>query len=210
MKCVECGSKSLVWDYKSGFIVCSSCGIVNDRIVTGDLPRDRENGVPTTKFRKSAYHKWIRQKEQSYMEFKRVSRKRGIGSKELIVDSSTFEEYVSGKRKPVKLLLTEGSLRARRLLTENGEIRFIVENIIRKHPTLNSRTERAKVALALIMLYMRESKSLDSKVVKEISEKTGASCSHIRRLHSLLEKTFKHSVPTCSVGETAHPQLRTF
>ncbi len=119
---------------------------------------------------------------------KRIKSSRRL-SKRAVIDTKNFMEYVDGKRgrvKTVKVGITDV-----RLLTDTHVSEVL--KIINKYPRLNSRTDRAKVALALIAIGIATKSRLE---IRSLSRATSLSEMHIRRLRKTLsmQKAFINEV----------------
>mgnify|MGYP000088287828 CR=1 FL=1 len=178
MKCPYCGSSSIVWDYERGEIICMCCASVVDRIYY-DL-----NTIPSEEFREKAIsnsHKAqgyprLRSITLTYLRFiKKVSKHRGI-----MVDNKAFLDYLNGKRPHVKILkrkFNEGKLK--------DELISKVINAMSKYPRLKSRTDRAKLALALIALGIAKGDNMN-KVMNKVRKDAKLSTTHVKRLIRLV------------------------
>jgi len=195
LRCEECGSTALVWDYKGGCIVCSACGAVLDSIVVSPsgVGEDASRAAPL----RASERRWLREKARTYSAYKRLRARLGVGGCELFVDSKAFEEYLAGRRGRVYLLVSDSSLKARKIAEESREVRELIEVLAKKFPRLYSRTERARVAIALILLHLRSRERLNASTLGEISKRTGVSESHVKRLYSMLLKV-RSEIATCS------------
>ena len=93
-----------------------------------------------------------------------------------VIDSSNFFDYINGRRGRVKII----ELRTPYLssLRKDKEVSAILK-LISKYPRLNSRTERAKIALAMLAISLVKGVGIN---FSEISRATGLSRIHVRRL----------------------------
>lgn len=72
MKCKECKTGTLVFDYKNGQYSCDNCGLVSELVIFGNFRGD-EN------VRESNIHKFIREKKESKKQHeKERNQRKGI------------------------------------------------------------------------------------------------------------------------------------
>ena len=176
MKCPYCGSSRVVWDYEKGEVICICCASVIDRIYY-DVGHTLSEEVTERSLRSNPHNGYrsypkLKSITLTYLKFmKKVSRYKGI-----IVDNRAFLDYLSGKRPHVKILkreFNEGKLR--------DELINKVINVINKYPRLKSRTDRAKLALALIALGIAKGDNVRN-VVNKVREDAKLSTTHVRPL----------------------------
>ncbi len=184
IECPYCGG-FLIWDYKSGDIICSSCGLVVDRIVDCRVKvYDEEENINKNSRETTSSKKLSR----AYIIYKKILKRIKDNQRELEVDSQAFTEYAIGRRGHVRILVAKRTLKALEYLKKDSEVQYILDNVVRKIPILNSRTDRARIAAALIIKTLIKKKKLDANEFKIISEATGISASHARRLYALITK----------------------
>lgn len=141
MKCLECSSDNIIWDYHRGEIVCAECGLVQDRIyVTHTRIKEELNAnnnltiktqILEVKSRVKNYEVEIsRYKLKPYLKF----------SEEFL------EKIASGaKVRRVKTIVRRDN--AGRL----PERYKVVLEVFSKYPRVTSRTDRMKEALAELL-----------------------------------------------------------
>lgn len=196
MKCPECKDDNVLWDYKTGTIVCGNCGLVIDYIY--ELPRQRYDlgsihslnirmynkaryrisEIQTIRSKIKIHHKLIHRTK----EYQRIIRK--LKKKSITIDEEAFKEYLEGKRGHVKLF------RHKHLaLTKNipEKIEEIIKKVIDNDPILASRTERAKIALAYIILGLLVENN-DNLDLRRIAKNTSLSITHVKRLLALIRR----------------------
>ena len=180
MICPYCGSKELIWDYSSGYIICSDCGSVLDRIYEQTLLRlneGLEDSVVSSSIKGNVKLKPITIRYLELLEKVKNKKRR------LSIDSKAFLEYAEGKRPLVKVLTRNYNREV--LLRE--DVRKVI-NLMKKYPRLNSRTDRAKIAIALIAIRMANKEAINSAILKGIIHDTSLSKAHIRRLIKLVRQ----------------------
>jgi uncharacterized Zn finger protein (UPF0148 family) len=178
LRCPYCGSRNLVWDYSRGEVICADCGSVIDRIYVADnaMTATLEEVKDTRRYRGTPH---ISRATKEYLRLlKRIKGSRRL-SKRAVIDPKNFMEYIDGRRgrvKTVKVGITDTHL-----LTDTHVSKVL--KIINKYPRLNSRTDRAKIALALIAIGMATKSRLE---IRSLSRATSLSEMHIRRLRKTL------------------------
>ncbi|HDD25809.1 MAG TPA: TFIIB-type zinc ribbon-containing protein [Acidilobales archaeon] len=184
MKCPECGSVELVWDYKGGCVVCSACGLVIDSIYVNQVNGFRDEGLENARMKakeKVKTHKKLKvlgdqemaKRFKLYMDLLNNKRVK------LAFETKALTEFIYGKRAPVKILVKRGTKIDESLKTRLSAI----INIINKYPRLASRTDRAKYALAYMIYSLINTGRID---FKEVTRKFNLSFAHARRLYSQL------------------------
>jgi len=190
MRCPYCGSSRVVWDYEKGEVICVCCASVIDRIYY-DASNTLSEELMERSLRSNSYGGYknyprLKSITLTYLKFlRKVSRHKGV-----IVDNRAFLDYLSGKRPNVKILkreFNEGKLR--------DELINKVINVINKYPRLKSRTDRAKLALALIALSIAKGDSVHN-VISKVREDAKLSTTHVKRLIRLVmrESSFLRDV----------------
>ncbi len=188
-RCPYCGSY-LVWDYTTGDVICSSCGVVVDRIVvsTGAINLACEESYQDDK--RQASRRLIGQAKAGsvYRKYMSVARHLLARGGDFEINEKNFEEYLQGKRGHVRLIISSKSREALKYAERDAEVRKILRDIIPKIPSLNSRTDRARVAAALLIKLLLSKNRISSSDLKRVSQTTGVSASHIRRLYNTVMK----------------------
>jgi len=181
MRCPYCGSSRVVWDYEKGEVICVCCASVIDRIYYYDVSNKLPEELMERSLRSNLHGRYknypkLKGITLTYLKLlKKVSRHKGI-----VVDNRAFLDYLSGKRPHVKILkreFNEGKLR--------DELINKVISIINKYPRLKSRTDRAKLALALIALGIAKGDNVHN-VVSKVREDAKLSTTHVKRLIKLV------------------------
>jgi len=182
MECPECKSQKLVWDYKRGDVICSSCGLIVDTIYVNHnhLSKDNELTFKEKKYNgerkvlKMLAHDDIAKKFNLYMNFLNNKRVK------LMFETKALTEYIYGKRAPVKILVKKGTNIDEEI---KCKLKTIID-IINKYPRLASRTDRAKYALAYMVYSLINTGKVD---IYEISKKFNLSVTHAKRLYNQLD-----------------------
>jgi len=184
--CPECHSTNVIWDYKNGYIVCTNCGLVLDRIYVEHLGRSAIKDVKINN--KSLISNVFNERKRRQEYHKRNNRLRKITKilnevktrPYLTLDTKAVNEYLLGKRSHVKLFKYKAWMPNNDLI-----LKQIIEKIINNDPILASRTERAKWAIAKILIQLSINKKVDAK---SIANETKLSITHVRRLISVVQK----------------------
>ncbi len=183
--CPECGSTNIIWDSRTGYIVCSECGIVIDRIYVQHTDKKIiENKRTNNRLISKAFNRKERKKEYN----RKKSRLRKItkllnevrNKPHLTVDTKAVEEYLMGERAHVKLFKYKTWKPEDNLL-----LKKIIDKVINTDPILASRTERAKWAIAKIFLQLVINGEVNAR---SIANETKLSITHIRRLINIVQR----------------------
>jgi hypothetical protein len=169
LKCPHCGQQDIIWDYARGDIVCTYCGTVVDKIYVNMIKKEEPFNQA-----KDVSQPGLKKETREF--FKLLSRIKG---KNLEIDTRAFEAFIKGKRPAVKMFVRSG-FKSR--VDVDNDVRVALR-IICKYPRLASRTDRAKLAIATVAVYLaRDSRVEISKIAKEY----GLSRIHMRRLINVL------------------------
>ncbi len=186
MRCPYCGSLEVMWDYERGDVICTACGTVIEKIyVTNPSPRMNEDletlktdirsfdPMPKLSRTTREYLKLLNELKHS----KRLSGKARI-------DTARFMNYVKLGGNRVKVIKVD---LVNTQLTYDSRVKKVLR-IMKKYPRLFSRTDRAKIALALIAISLLTKEYLQ---IAKISRSTGLSRMHVRRLLKMVFKEEK-------------------
>lgn len=201
-ECGYCGSQDVVWDFKNGFIVCSSCGSVLERIYSSPSVRAEITRLSARERHVSASE--LGDRLRRVKTFRSVRNK--IKKPDLALDDAAFAEYLAGKRGHVKLYVKKSSAERLRKLTELPEVKEALR-IIEEYPLLASRTDRVKVASALIYLIAKKGGRLSS-ALRLVSRLTGASEVHLKRVVKVFRRYGILPAPNTVEGGSAAELLR--
>ncbi len=187
MKCPNCGSSNIIWDFQKGYCVCSSCGLVIEPIYEElyliNYERTRYVELKSLSVREAVYSKKSKVYEMN------------LRNKEALI--TLYEKAASRARKNVVVDLESLKNRSGRvyhhvkdrelheLLKQDVELRKILNDFVDNDPILSSRTFRGKVAIAMIIRSIINGMYPN---IEEISKITGISRTHVRRLISLVSK----------------------
>ncbi len=187
MRCPWCGSTELVWDSERGDVICVKCGSVVDRIYVS-TPSRREEDVPgfnpascradLSRARRCAHLSRLTKEYLRVMEHIK-SRKR---LSDVVIDSSRLKEFVEGSGHRIKVLKRRPEVVSKAV---GDKCVRLALNVMASFPRLRSRTDRAKVALAMLALALAMGRKVN---VKEVAEGSGLSTMHVRRLKKLLSE----------------------
>jgi transcription initiation factor TFIIIB Brf1 subunit/transcription initiation factor TFIIB len=181
-RCPYCNG-ILVWDYRTGDVVCSRCGAVIDRIfvMERDIQRDEavsreaRRGLPKT--------------PKSYKMFVKMYDRISKGRKNIYINNTRFADVMNGG-KQVRVYDSPRNNASKKTVEEDPLVRDILEKVVRRNPRLASRTERGKVAAALLIkMLLIEKEKASSKLFREVASKSGASVGHIKRIYREVKKT---------------------
>ncbi|BFI75311.1 TFIIB-type zinc ribbon-containing protein [Sulfurisphaera ohwakuensis] len=137
MKCPYCESENLVWDYKNGNLVCTSCGSVIDKIYYED----------STSYEESVYFP-----ETLYFDFfSKTKRIKEFKNKTLKGRRNKLQSTVIYNGSLIK----ETSLNAMKFL-ENNEKLLLLYDTIDNLPVFHSKSVKYKLAIALYFYDKKE------------------------------------------------------
>lgn len=144
MECPYCKSKSIIWDYSKGEIVCTSCGAVLDKIYSYDLPFEKSHSLTSKADYSKLYEKIerVRKWEERIME-KRVTNYNGA-------------------------LVKRESLSVAKII-ESNEKYLIIYDVMSNIPQFRTKDMRYKMAVGLYLVDRDEFNKL--KLTLGISEK---------------------------------------
>ncbi len=187
MRCPYCGSNDIVWDYVRGDVICASCGTVLERIYVTEQHISQELVQEPVKIRThKRYGKYGRVTLTKYTsEYLKLMDKvrRSKRLKNIVIDSEQLRRYVEGEGPPVKIF-KRNPQNVEELL-KDPKVKLVLEVMLR-FPRLSSRTDRAKVALALMALMLLAGRKVNAR---EVAEKSGISAMHARRLVKTLKES---------------------
>ncbi|MFP3198115.1 MAG: TFIIB-type zinc ribbon-containing protein [Sulfolobaceae archaeon] len=176
MECPYCKSKNLVWDYKNGVIVCSSCGLVVDQIFDQSVYNDYNDEIENI-----SSSKYITPQEiflNKSLNF--------VSKTNKILDINIKVNRVKKSRKNFeeKLIFYNGSIiRESSLIPlkyiENNEKLFIVYDFIDRIPKFRDKHIKYKVALALYFY--------DTELFNKIEPMLGISKKYFRKILSTVK-----------------------
>lgn len=151
-RCPECGG-ALVWDEKSGFVVCGSCGLVVDRVFDyagpaqspEEIERQGRRGRPR---RAVVDRAGYRLRLKLYSKVAKISSERPW----LVVDA----DKVLKTGRFLYSLKSKASIEAEKNIEERGlwdMVKLGLSIIEKKNPALLARSLRGRYALAYMLAY---------------------------------------------------------
>ncbi|MCD6428213.1 MAG: TFIIB-type zinc ribbon-containing protein [Desulfurococcales archaeon] len=176
MRCPYCGSSDLIWDYQRGEVVCTQCASVIDRIYVSTIQRsDNDAEVKQKNLRVGEPVPKLKKATKDYLKILESIRDKS----DVVIDVNAFWEYQKTGRR-VKLL----KKRLSPDLLNDCAVRVAMD-ILRKYPKLSARTDRAKIAIALLAISLVKGTRLN---MASLTKKVGLSKVHIKRLEKLVLK----------------------
>lgn len=187
--CIYCGSSEMVYDTASGYIVCSSCGTINDviydsisEIYRRAQSKQGDSGLtgsrdPRRRWGSSANIGSLYRVYRDLVDGRRL--RKGV-----VVREKTIQDLASGGRK----LLVFGHVRDAILseLLERSPVLKKIIDIMREYPRLYSRTNRGRVAAA----YLTAKLAIKDPIVLEpLTRFFGLSRVHLKRIKVSIEAT---------------------
>jgi len=194
MSCPYCGSQNIVYDFAHGYRVCIECGTVIDTIFLEYYEEDFDrthhgykiDGLPSVRkgIEKKKIYSRLRDYSRMSLEIVIYEKYAKKSRRNIFVDLSAAleKELKSNTRTRVYHHKDEDRVLS---LTNDPNIKVIIENVINRDPILSSRTPRGKVALALIIKKTMDGGEPD---INELCRLTSMSLVHVRRLTSLVKK----------------------
>ena len=178
MKCPYCGSTNLVWDYQRGEVICTYCASVIDKIYVSTKP----HGEWGEEHRRSSsctsdYVPKLKKATKDYLKILETMSSRNRN--DITIDTKAFWEYQKTGRR-VKLLKRRVNIK----YSSDLSVRIAMD-VLRKYPKLSSRTDRAKIAIALLAIALVKGAKLNTAL---ITREVGLSKVHIKRLEKLVLK----------------------
>ncbi|WP_244372325.1 TFIIB-type zinc ribbon-containing protein [Staphylothermus marinus] len=168
-KCPVCGG-TLIWDYESGEVVCSKCGLVVDKIYDYGVSREREDVVEWREVKLKTYPKknHILKKYKYHIRLYNTAQNIVKNKPWLEIDYSKILE--TGKM--IKTIKSIATIKAEKNITEKNlwdKVEKGIEYIEKTHPATLARSDRGKYALAyMIYYYIQKTKFPPQKEITEI------------------------------------------
>lgn len=154
MKCPSCGG-TLVWEEEGGYVVCSSCGLVVDRIYEEKQPRIREDETTPAGRKKGSWRKVV---SPEYKERLRLYEK----SYRMIAKKPWFEiDYskVFAEKRFVETLISRASKEAIENISRLEYWDLVKRGLLvieSTNPAFLSRSIRGRYALAYMVAHILE------------------------------------------------------
>jgi len=137
MKCPYCGSSEIIWDYKTGDIICLRCASVIDKVFYADQYETADETIITPK---SAYYDFFRKLERYKQYIDKMEKNREKVRKMVTYNGA---------------LIRESSLDAMKII-ENNEKLLILYDVIDSLPQFKSKNSIYKLAIGLYFYDRRE------------------------------------------------------
>ena len=159
MKCPYCGSNEIIWDYKTGDLICSTCASVIDKVYYNDLYEISDDIVITPKYAYYDFFKKLKRLDE-YKNKIRKNNKRKIRMMVMYNGSS----------------IRESSLSAMKII-ENNERLLILYDIMDTLPQFRSKNSNYKLAVGLYLLdkkefcKLRRNLNINDKYMKKLLSK---------------------------------------
>lgn len=193
MKCAQCGGV-LVWDYERGEVVCSSCGLVIDKITTLEIGGYRVNEVEQG--RQKVHVATIHNKAPSSREYRRLLKIYKLATK-MIKEKPWLEvdyEKVIESGKFIFTIKSKASIRALKNIVEYGYMELVKEGldyINSVNPALLARSERSKYALAYMVAVKIKTGELPTR--ESVLKVFNISNTSYNRLRNIVEKVLREA-----------------
>jgi len=183
MQCPYCGGQ-LVWDYRSGEVICSSCGVVVERIYDYSplRPDESEELWREIRIKRNPKHNSIARKYRRDYKLYREAERYVRGKPWLELDYDRYFE--TGKF--VNTIKSRATIKAEKRISESGlwsTVERGLKIIEAFNPALLSRTARGKYALAYMVATYLEKKEFPP--LNEVMEVFNVSETSYRRLLKL-------------------------
>ena len=158
MKCPYCGSNEIIWDYKTGDVVCLRCASVIDKVFYTDQYETADEITITPKF---AYYDFFKKLER-YNQYKDKIVKNEEKTRKMVIYNGA--------------LIRESSLSAMKII-ENNERLLILYDVIDSLPQFRSKNSIYKLAIGLYLYdrkefyKIRRNLNISEKYMKKILSK---------------------------------------
>ena len=191
IKCPDCGCQEVVWCFSEGSIVCSNCGVVLGKIYDYSLPRNYyslEQEKTTISNESVKYYKnRVKRIYHSYRNYEKLIRKYSNLRPGLKIREEAVLSIYNGRGvRMVKIIVNEKTEEIKKeILSENRVYEMVLKEFT-KYPRIASRTDRVKLALAIIA-YSEVSKGIRPSFTS-IAKKFGISIVNLRKAYSIMRK----------------------
>jgi transcription initiation factor TFIIIB Brf1 subunit/transcription initiation factor TFIIB len=186
----------LVWDYERGEVVCSSCGLVVDKITTLEAWSYRVNNNEVEQSRREANVATIRGRAQSSREYRRLLKIYKLATK-IVKEKPWLEvdyEKVIESGKFVLTVKSKASIKALKNIVEYGYMGLVKEGldyISSVNPALLARSERSKYALAYMVAVKIKTGVLPTR--ESVLRVFNISNTSYNRLRNIVEKILREA-----------------
>ena len=184
----------MVWDYERGEVVCSSCGLVVDKITTLEAWSYRVNNNEVEQGRREANVATIRGRVQSSREYRRLLKIYKLATK-IVKEKPWLEvdyEKVIESGKFVLTVKSKASIKALKNIVEYGYMELVKEGldyINSVNPALLARSERSKYALAYMVAVKIKTGELPTR--ESVLKVFNISNTSYNRLRNIVEKILR-------------------
>ncbi|MEM3285329.1 MAG: TFIIB-type zinc ribbon-containing protein [Fervidicoccaceae archaeon] len=192
-RCEACGG-TIVWDYRTGDIICSSCGLVIGRIYEHEEERSGDKKAEETCGKKQQSY------PKSFRLYLKISRRK---PRDLLIDEERFRAFLKDG-KAIRVFAHPKDAYLRKMLEKNESLREIYEGYVEKNPKLSCRTMRAKVASAMILQLYFSGRKIRGEDISRIARETGVSKWHAAKLIDILGRYY----PPLSSGQRSRIHRR--
>ncbi len=164
MKCFYCGCNELVWRYEEGYIVCSRCGTVLDRIYDYNIGSSLlRSELKTDRLSIHKVHEDYNMKSRRtklllinlrYRKFRKKLKEYPKLRPGLKIRDDVLEALYAGRKvKMVKTIVNEHTEEVKNKLLESRDTKIYLNiiEVFKEYPKISSRTDRVKLALAKIL-----------------------------------------------------------
>lgn len=186
--CPECGHNIIVWSYNTGYIVCGNCGLVVDKIYDYNLTRKiKESPNNLSDYEIKRFKHKIRKIISRYCHYEKFIKRTFKLKPGLRFSLKIAEQAYMGKQvKLVRTIISEKTEEIKhKVLKGNGTYKLILEEF-KKYPRIASRTDRVKIALAVIVY--NELKNGVKPSITSIAKEFGISIANLRKAYSDLRR----------------------
>ena len=186
----------MVWDYERGEVVCSSCGLVVDKITTLEAWSYRVNNNEVEQGRREANVATIRGRVQSSREYRRLLKIYKLATK-IVKEKPWLEvdyEKVIESGKFVLTVKSKASIKALKNIVEYGYMELVKEGldyINSVNPALLARSERSKYALAYMVAVKIKTGELPAR--ESVLKVFNISNTSYNRLRNIVEKILREA-----------------
>ncbi len=185
MQCPWCGSRRIVWDMERGEVVCSDCGTVIDRIYVNQINISDPEYLGRQDHQlsgKAGHAPTLSKYTLMYLRLlKKIKSSKRLRNIE--IDFERFKSALSEDGSQVKVLRRKKEL-VDAALSRDRRIKAVLKVMLR-FPRLYSRTDRAKVAIAMLALALALGREANAR---KVAEESGVSVMHVRRLERILRR----------------------
>ncbi len=186
LSCIYCGSREVIYDTRTGYMICYSCGSVLETIYENETEAIRRLRTYVDTIEKRSKRSEIGGSSMSighrYRIYRRVIGTRKLRKGVVIRDDAIMS--IANKIRSYKLFTHVRDGVVEDLLDRSPILRKVLD-ILRDYPSLYSRTTRGKIAAAYIAAKIALN---DPIIYGQVSKFFGLSRVHIRRIKNAVER----------------------